>query len=53
MDNPLLHGSYLVVGPSYDMSCVLTFETEPYWLDVMADIDINSSSMGPIFGVWI
>ena len=53
MYNLLLIGSYMVVGPSYVMSCVLNFETGPYWLHVMADIDINPSSMGPIFRAWI
>ena len=32
------------------MSCTLIFLTELYRLDIMADIDINPPSMGPIFG---
>ena len=53
MDHPPLVRSYLVVVPSYDMSCVLILLTGLYWWDSMVDIDINPSSMGPIFGVWI
>ena len=53
MDHPPLGRSYLVVVPSYDMSCVLIFLTGFSGLDFMADIDINPPSMGPIFGVWI
>ena len=53
MDHPPLRRSYLVVMPSNDMSCLLNFETGLYPLDLMADIDINPSSMGQIFGVWI
>ena len=53
MDKPPLGRSYLVVVPSYDVSCALIILTEVYGLDFMADIDINPSSMGPIFGVWI
>ena len=45
--------SYLVVVPSYDMSFALIILTGLYWWDSMTDIDINPSSMGPIFGVWI
>ena len=44
--------SYLVVVPLYDMSCDWILLTELWW-DFRADIDINPSSMGPIFGVWI
>ena len=44
---------HLLVVPSYDVSCVLILLTEVYGLDFMTDIDINPSSMGPIFGVWI
>ena len=50
---PPLGRSYLVVVRLYDMSCVLIFLTGFYGLDFMADIGINPSSMGPIFGVWI
>ena len=53
MDHPLLGRSYLVVVPSYDMTCALIFLTGFYGLYFMADIDINPSSMGPIFEVWI
>ena len=35
------------------MSCALIFVKGLYGLDFMAPIDINPSSMGPIFGVWI
>ena len=53
MDHPPLGRSYLVVVPSYDMSCALILLTGLYGWDSMVDIDINPSSMGPIFGVWI
>ena len=53
MDHPPLGRSYLVVVPSYDMSCALIVLTGLYGWDSMTDIDINPSSMGPIFGVWI
>ena len=53
MDHPPLSRSYLVVVPSYDMSCALIVLTGLYGWDSMVDIDINPSSMGPIFGVWI
>ena len=53
MDNPPLGHSSLVVGRSYDMSYALIFLTELYGLYFMADIDVNPSSMGPIFGVLI
>ena len=53
MDHPLLGRSYLVEVPSYDMSCALILLTGLYGWDSMVDIDINPSSMGPIFGVWI
>ena len=52
-DHPPLGRSYLVVVPSYDVSCALILLTELYGLYFMADIDIIPSSMGPIFGVWI
>ena len=52
MDHPPLGRSYLVVVPSYDMSCALILLTGLYGWDSMVDIDINPSSMGPIFGVW-
>ena len=35
------------------MSCALIFLMGFYGLDFIADIDINPSSVGPIFGVWI
>ena len=53
MDHPPLGRSYLVVVPSYYMSCALILLTGLYGWDSMVDIDINPSSMGPIFGVWI
>ena len=53
MDHPPFGRSYLVVVPSYDVSCALILLTKPYGLYFMADIDINPSSMGPIFGEWI
>ena len=53
MDNPPLCGRYLVVGRSLDMSCIFPFETGLYRLDIMADLDINPLSMGPIFRAWI
>ena len=53
MSHPPLGRSYLVVRPSYGMSCALIFLTALYGLDFMADIDINPSSMGPIFEVLI
>ena len=53
MDHPPLGRSYLVVVPSYDMSCALILLTGLYGWDSMVDIDINPSSLGPIFGVWI
>ena len=51
MDHPPLGRSYFVVVPSYDMSCALILLTGLYGWDYMADIDINPSSMGPIFGL--
>ena len=53
IDHPPLGCSYLVVDPSYHMSCALILLTGLYGWDSMVDIDINPSSMGPIFGVWI
>ena len=53
MDHQPLGRSYLVVVPSYDMSCALIILTGLHGLDFMADIDIYPSSMGPIFWVWI
>ena len=53
IDLPPLGVSYMVVVPSYDMSYALIFLMWFYGLDFMVDIDINTSSMGPIFGVWI
>ena len=52
MDHPQLGRSYLVVVPLYDMSGALFLLTGHYGWDFMAGIDINPSSMGPIFGVW-
>ena len=53
MGHPPLGRSYLVAMPSHDMSCALILLTGLYGWDCMAYIDINPSSMGPIFGVWI
>ena len=53
MDHPPLGRSYVVVVPSYEMPCAFIFLTGQYGLDFMANIDINPSSMGPIFGAWI
>ena len=53
MDHPPLGRSYLVVVPSYDMSCVLILLTGLYGWDSTAHFDNNPSSVGPIFGVWI
>ena len=54
MNHPPLGRIYLVVVPSYDMSCALILSTGLYgWYNSMADIDINTSSMGPILRVWI
>ena len=53
MDHPPLGSSYLVVEPLFDMSCTLILLTDVYGFDFLADIDINPSSMGQIFGVWI
>ena len=53
IDHPPLGRSYLVVVPSYDMSCAFILLTGLYGWYSTADIDINPSSMGPIFGVWI
>ena len=53
IDHPPLGRSYLVVVPLFDMSCVLILLAGLYGWDSTADIDINPSSMGPIFGVWI
>ena len=53
MDHPPFGRSYLVEVPSNDMSCALILLTGLYGWDSMVDIDINPSSMGPIFGVWI
>ena len=53
MDHPPLGCSSLVVVPSYDMSGSWIPLTWPYGWDSMAGIDINPSSMGSIFWVWI
>ena len=45
--------SYMVVVPSYDMSCALILLTGFYGWDSMVNIYVNPSSMGPMFGVWI
>ena len=43
MDHPPLGRSYLVVVPSYEMSCALILLTGLYGWYSMADIDINPS----------
>ena len=50
MDHPLLGRSYLVEVPSDDMWGALILLTGIYGWISMAGIDINPSSMGPIFG---
>ena len=52
-DHPPLGRSYLVVVPSYDMSCALILLPGLYGWDSMVDNDNNPSSIRPIFGVWI
>ena len=51
--HPLLGRSYVAVVLSYNMLCALAFLSGFYGLDFMFDIDINPSSMGLIFGMWI
>ena len=53
MDHPPFGSSDLVVVSLYDMSCVLILLTRLYGWDSTADIVLNPSSMGPIFGAWI
>ena len=53
MDHPPLGRRYLVVVPSYDMECALILLKGLYGWDSKVDIDMNPSSMGPIFVVWI
>ena len=53
MDHPLLGRSYLVEVPPCDMSGALIHLTELSGWDSMAGIDINPSSIGAIFGLWI
>ena len=53
IDHPLFGRSYLVVVPSYDISSALIILTGLYGWDSMTGIDINPSSNGPIFGVWV
>ena len=53
MDHPPLGRSYLVVVQSYDISCALILLTGLYGWDSIVNADINPSSMGSIFGVWI
>ena len=53
IDHPPLGRSYLIVVPSYDMSGALILLAGLYGWDSMAGIDINPSSIGPIFEVWI
>ena len=43
VDHPPLDPSYLVVVPSYDLSCALILLTGLYGKDSMADIDIKRS----------
>ena len=51
MDHLPLGCSYLEEGPSYDILRVLILLTDPYAWDSMTDIDINPSSISPIFWV--
>ena len=53
MDHPPLVPSYLVEVPLYAMLCVWIHITALYGWDSVADIDINPSSMGQIFGMCI
>ena len=53
MDHPPLGRSNLVAVPSYDMSGSLILLTGHFGSDSMANIDINTSWMSPIFWVWI
>ena len=53
IDHPPWGRSYFIVCPSYGLSCALILFTGLYRWDSMVDIDINPSSMGPIFGVSI
>ena len=53
MDRPPLDHSYLLVVPSYDMPSALIILTWLYGWDSTADVDMNPSSMGPLFGVWL
>ena len=53
IEHPPMGRSYLVVVPSYDMSCDFILWIWLYGWDYMADIDINPPSMGPLFSVWI
>ena len=53
MDHPPLVRSYLVVAPSVDMSYGFILLTWQDGWDLMSDIDIDPSSKGPLFGVWI
>ena len=53
MDHRPLDRTYLVVVPSYYMTCALIFLTGFHGLYFKADIDINPSAMGPILGVSI
>ena len=52
-DHAALGHCFLVVVSPCDMSCTLILLTGLYGWDFMTDIDINPSSMGLIFGVWI
>ena len=53
MNHTPLGRSYLVVVPSYDISCALILLTGLYWWYSMADFDINPSSMCLKFAMWI
>ena len=53
IDHPALGRSYLVVVPSYDMSGALILFNWTLWVRFHGRFEINPSSMGPIFGVWI
>ena len=53
MDHPPFGHIYLVLVSEYEMSGFLILLTGHYGCDSMAGIDINPSSMCPIFGVLI
>ena len=52
MHHPPLGRSHLVVVPSYDVMCLDSLSWA-LWFNLIPNIYINLSSMGPIFAVWI